>query len=88
VSTEFKSARQPLAENIVSVAFDGAEFVVGIDYLAPEGNEVVHPDNYWIDSIKLGSVWWSACDVLSEPLLDALNAALSADIAQTHKDAA
>ena len=88
MSSEFKVTRQPITENIVSVAFDGAEFVVGIDYQEPEGNEVIHPDNYWIDSIKLEGVWWSACDVLSEPMLDALNAALSADIAQEYKDAA
>ena len=68
--------------------FGGAWFEVCIDCQEPdEPGEVTHPDNYWIERVKLGGVWWGAEDVLSDYLRQCLNETLRAKIADEHREA-
>lgn len=68
--------------------FGGAWFEVGIDCQEPdEPSQVKHPDNYWIECIKLGGEWWGAEDVLSPGMLKLLNEALQRLIAQEYREA-
>ncbi len=71
------------------IKFGGVWLEVGIDCLEPdERGVVVHPDNYWVDCIKIGGVWWSAIDVLSDSMKQCLDEALQSMIAGEHRIAA
>jgi len=85
----YKTTFPPLAENVREIKFGGAWFEVGIDCQKPdEPGVVTHPDNFWIDSIKIGGVWWGAQDVLSEGMRACLDDSLRHSIADEYKAAA
>lgn len=68
--------------------FGGAWFEVCIDCQEPDGpGEVTHPDNYFIEGVKLGGVWWGALDVLSAPMKQCLDEALQRKIAEEYREA-
>ena len=78
----------PHADMVRDIKFGGAWFEVGIDCQEPdEPGEVTHPDNYWIECINLGGVWWGAQDVLSEHMRKCLDEALQRKIADEHREA-
>ena len=71
------------------IKFVGVWLEVGIDCLEPdERGTVVHPDNYWVDCIRIGGVWWSAIDVLSDSMRQCLDGALHGVIAGERRIAA
>lgn len=68
--------------------FGGAWFEVCIDCQEPdEPGIVTHPDNYFIEGVRLGGVWWGAEDALSTYMLQCLNDALRDLIADEHREA-
>lgn len=80
---------QPTAERVRDLKFGGAWFEVHIDCLEPdEPGVVTHPDNYWIEGVKLGGVWWGAEDVLSDYMRQCLNEALRAMISDEDREEA
>ena len=84
----YESKFTPHADMVRDIKFGGAWFEVGIDCQEPDDpGEVTHPDNYWVECIKLGGVWWGAEDALSTYMLQCLNEALRALIADEHREA-
>jgi hypothetical protein len=78
----------PHADMVRDIKFGGAWFEVCIDCQEPdEPGEVTHPDNYWIEGIRLGGEWWGAEDVLSAGMLKLLNETLHRVIADEHREA-
>lgn len=79
---------QQTEERVRDLKFGDAWFEVHIDCQEPdEPGVVTHPDNYWIEGVKLGGVWWCAEDVLSDYLRQCLNETLRATIADEHREA-
>ena len=84
----YKAHLTPHLHMTRDLKFGGAWFEVCIDCQEPdEPGETTHPDNYWVEGVKLGGVWWGAEDVLSKYMIQCLNESLSALIADEHKEA-
>lgn len=84
----YKAYLTPQEDLTRDLKFGGAWFEVCIDCQEPdEPGEVTHPDNYWIEGIKLGGEWWGAEDVLSVGMLRLLNETLQRMIADEHREA-
>ena len=84
----YKAHLTPHINTQRDLKFGGAWFEVCIDCQEPdERGEVTHPENYFIEGVKLGGVWWGAEDALSKYMLQCLNEALRALIAEEYRDA-
>ena len=84
----YKAHLKPHADMTRDLKFGGAWFEVCIDCQEPdEPGEVTHPDNYWIEGIKIGGKWWGSEDVLSAGMLKLLNETLQRVIADEHREA-
>ena len=84
----YKAHVTPQDDRTRDLKFGGAWFEVHIDCQEPdEPGEVTHPDNYFIEGVKLGGAWWGAEDALSTYMLQCLNEALKALIADEHREA-
>lgn len=66
---------QPKPGAVVEVTFEGAKHVVALDQDEDQG-----PD-FWIDAVKIGGVWHSACDTFRDDFIRALEKQVREDFA-------
>jgi hypothetical protein len=79
----YASNRKPLADRICDIKFEGALFDVSFDGEAEDSDERgTIPASVWVDMVKIGGVWFEACEIFTEDFHTALSVQLCKEFAE------